>query len=1036
LKNNVLYSISRFALPLFIFIIITLFLTFNVLSLPTLVIGDNFHWSLNNINDIIGPKVTRESYMGDIGVLSTFKSGFLFPLTYILSSFNLPSTIVYPFLFYVLAMLSFYFFSKEFIENKALRILAGVLYLINPITPYYYASIINAFSIILLPLGLKFFVRSLREVKSQQKTLFIRNLAFASLFLGLTVSANEQLVLSVLLVSVFLLVTFVFTSYRSWGLTNRCLKVCLVNLSIFAMVFAAVCLPLFISLNNIQGAPLSTYFQSSSSNFLQTVQYTYKTADLGTLLRLGGDSGAGLGTNSWYDINSITNYFGYAILGFFMAAILLLAVSTRKRVEDRPFFIQGIILFIVSLALIFIMKNMDATSVSNTPLAWILRAWETPIKLRVLILISVLTTSLLLFKFMDSSNVKKKKALIGLTLTVLIIATVVYNSSWVINYAGETPLQQIADSSKWGTLYDQTYVAAASIVEQQSLDSRGIILPYTHKAELYSDPNTRIFQTMSAVNDETSQIISGNNVSWSKTLGLYSIKSLAVMNTYDPNDGLIFPRPAAYTINSTLEQIQNDKELTPFGQTKTYSLYDSPSTLPSIYTTVNSVSDDSGTLNNEVFLQPTAHDVNVAVQKIQNELTPTGQSQNYTVYNNPNALPLTYVTNNYNFYDDIGTLKYALNYVNFAELPVFLNQQYQIGHLTIPSSIGAGTYELHALALTDNSTKSLAVAINNGAATRTINLGKQNSGDLSDFSAQSTLSPGDQVMVLNPNLPQTTHINDQTLDYSNCSIGSLGSFSLDFTVNVLQRGNMSFLSPRVLIDNGNEVYYIILHDSGYVELAVLKDGVFYSAVMYQYVGYSLLNPSDSINVKVTRELDEVNVYINGNSFLTFPIAPTTANVSLTSEKSTSKFSNIDLTQSDTIRLFATRTDSTPVQFKAQNEGADSSSIKVSSSQTDFAVVSQYLYDDQRIIENNLRNTGFRANVLFQGWIINSAQTLSNQEISIGINGLQISYGLTALSIVFTYTMLTYIAKPDLLEKFSQNIKLKIKKGKVGQHAEE
>ncbi len=529
-------------IPLILFVGVALFLTFKVFSFPTLVIGDNFRWNINSVNDILGPKIVRQSYMGDIAVLSTFKSGFLYPLTYLIVTLNLSTAIVYPFLFYVLAMSAFYFFAKEFLKNKALIVIVSVLYIINPITPYYYASIINAFSLIFLPIGLMFFVRSLKELKRQEKTHFVRNLAITSLFLGLAVSANEQFVLSVVLISVFLLITFTIALFQKFRFSGLFLRKWLINLALFALVFGIVCLPLVISLSNIQSAPLSTYFQSSAtSNFLQTVQYTYKTVNLGTVLRLGGDSGSGLGTNSWYDNNNFSNYFGYTLFAFFITSVFLLVMFRKKLLNDRLFFSQNAVLFLVALVLIFIIKGLNPSSVSNGFLAFTLKTWESPIKLDVLLLVSILVALLLFLKVVESSAWRRKKIITGLVLTLLIATTIVYDSPWLVGYAGQTTLQQVADSAKWGTLYNQTYIDAANSISQQSATGRGIILPYTHKAELYSDPNTRVFQTLSAVNSQADQIVSGSNISWSKSLGLFSINSLAVMNGYDPNDGLIFP---------------------------------------------------------------------------------------------------------------------------------------------------------------------------------------------------------------------------------------------------------------------------------------------------------------------------------------------------------------------------------------------------------------------------------------------------------------------------------------------------------------
>ncbi len=960
---------TRFALALGVFVAVALFLTFNVISLPTLVIGDNFHWTANNIEDIIGVKVVRECYLGDIAVLSNFKSGFLYPLTYGLVAANLPSTIVYPFLFYVLSMVSFYFFSKEFIKNQALRILAATLYLINPITPYYYASIINAFSLVLLPIGLKFFVRALRELSSQKQPSVIKNLCFSGLFLALTVSANEQIILSLALVTVFLVLTFVMASYSKYRLTRNWLKVSLVNLPLFGLMFLVVLMPLIISLSNIQSAPLATYFQGpDASNFFQMIHYTYKNADLSTLLRLGGDSGTGLGNNAWYDAASFTNYFGYVLFGFFLLSIVCLAFSKTKLRGDRLFFLQSILLCVTVLALILLMKNLASASTANETLSLILKTWESPAKLRALLLISILTTLLVLFGMMDfSARERKRKVIVGLAVTLLIGSTMVYNSPWLINYAGKTTLQEVADSTQWGALYNQTYVDAASKLAQQTQGGRGIMLPFTHKAELYSAPNTRIFQLVSSVNDRSSQLFSGGNVTWSKCLGLFSVNSLVVMNGFDPNEGLIFPKSVTYGTDYTLEQIRNDSDLQ-------------------------------------------------LVEK----------ADNFSVFNNPNALPLLYASNNYVIYDDPGTLKYAFDFVNFTDLPVFLNQKIAVSELYVSAAISQGNYVLHALQLPDNNTDSITLNVANGDKTRSVELHKSGSGELTDFSAAYALSPGDTITVKTLQPPQTRQLNDEILNSTAYPLGAYGSFSFDFTVNMLQNGSFSFLCPRVLLDTGNEVYYIILHDNGYVELAVQRGDVFYSAFMYKYVGYSLLDPSNSINVSIKRLIDEVNVYVDDQLTLTFPVSPKLAEVTLVSEQSTSLFSKMTLTTSDPVRLFAVRQDYSKVNFEVEQDSAESSAIKVTSNAGDFAVVSQYLYNDLKNVQSDLPSSSFRANIFFKGWIFNPPDAVSDQKITIYTQGQELSYSVTLLSIGFTYFMLLYIIYPSSLSRPYNALKRRIK----------
>ena len=177
--------IGAIVIPAGIFLGITIFLTFNVLSLPSLVVGDNFYWSRSTVTDLLGPQIVHQSYLGDISILSTFKNGFLFPLAFILNSFHLPITLIYPFLFYFLSMISFYFLSAEFLKRKYMRIIVSTIYVINPVIPYYFASLLYSFVLVFLPLVLKFFIRTLRQIDQQPGPLSsITQFGISRCFLG------------------------------------------------------------------------------------------------------------------------------------------------------------------------------------------------------------------------------------------------------------------------------------------------------------------------------------------------------------------------------------------------------------------------------------------------------------------------------------------------------------------------------------------------------------------------------------------------------------------------------------------------------------------------------------------------------------------------------------------------------------------------------------------------------------------------------------------------------------------------------------
>ncbi|MBE3138348.1 MAG: hypothetical protein IMZ63_00875, partial [Actinobacteria bacterium] len=671
--------------------------------------------------------------MGDIAVLSAFKTGFLFPLTYFLVSISLPSTLVYPFLFYFLSLLSFYFLSKEFLKNESLRVLVSLLYLINPVTPYYFASLINAFSLVLLPLGIKFFVRTLKEIEQSTKPAIFKNFILTALFLGLCVSANEQFVFSVLLITLFILVTFAVFLHKKYKILVLSFKAFLFNMASFGLVFVFVNIPLFVSIANIQKAPWATYFQGhSTSRFLATVEYTYRNVDLNTLLRLGGDSGTGLGQSSWYDSFLLTNLFGYVLLILFILSILILAFKKDVFPKIRLFFYQIVILFIFTLILLLFMKNLpNSTNVFGTPIDLFLETWESPSKLRVILLVSLLTVTFVIFSKLEFfARKRKNKLIVGVAVTLVLLSTFIYNSPWLINYGGKTTLQEVTDVTKGGDLYNERYVNATRLLDDQGSNGRGIIIPYTHETELYASPNSRIFQIVSQINQQTSELVSEKNVQWSKTLGLFSIKTVAVMNYFNLGEGLIFPDAADIDVNSALTEIRNDSGF------KTIS-----------------------------------------------------QNNDFTLMDNQNALPLLYASSHYVFFDSIGSLKYAFNFVDFKDLPVFLQSGNSNG-ISIPSFVNEGNYKLYALSLAqEQSSSNLTLSINNLNDTREVMLNNTNDfQNLPVYSTMSTLFSGDMVKVSTPSINQTQSLEDVTLNSTSTNIGTFGSFTLDFNVNILENG--------------------------------------------------------------------------------------------------------------------------------------------------------------------------------------------------------------------------------------------------------
>jgi hypothetical protein len=953
-----------------VFIAATCFLTYNVISLPSLVIGDNFNWTPQNVQDILGPKIIRESYMGDIAVASTFKTGFLFPLTYVVTSLNLPSTLVYPALFYFLSMVTFYFLAKEFLSNRVFLVLSSILYVINPVTPYYFASIINAFSLVLLPLSLKFFVKAFKATPNTGGVT--KNFSYSFFFLALSVSANEQFILSAVLLAFFMTIIVLLGLYRKTVSFSKSIKTLFFAFSISGVVFLVVNLPLVLSTISLRAAPWSTYFQGpESSRFFTTIDFTYRNADLFTVLRLAGDSGTGLGQTSWYDSPLLTNIFGYVLFGLFLSSAVILYLKKDTFSDKRMLFYGTIGLSITTVFFLFLMKSLPSLpNLQSSPLDMFIKTWENPAKLRVILLLSFLVTSFIIFAKLEILS-KKNRWFGGLMLALILVCTFAYNSPWIINFAGETPMTEVAEKANWGSLYNQEYINITRAIQRQGLDSRGIILPYTHEAELYSSPNARVFQIVSRVNQEISGLFSDNMAHWSQTLGMLSIKTVAMKNNYNSGEILIFP--TSYDENQTLNSIKSDPN---------FNVID--------------------------------------------------QASDYTIFNNKNCLPTLYASNYYVLYDNTATFGYAFDKVDFSGMPVFLKSSTLDSGLTVPSYITSDKYRVYAVGLTENQgVDTQNISIINGLQSNEFPLQRiDNYQNLSVYSSTQKLNPNDSLRIVEPSFNQSQAFPDSTLNSTSVSLGDFGSFTLNFNVKVLQNGNYSFLGPRVVLDSGIAQYYIIIHDNGNLELAVMQNGVFKSNVITSFARYNLRDPQNMIEVKVQRVFDQVSVYVHGNKFLSFSTQPKFVNVNLASEKSVSAYSNTTIKRDSSFGLFAIREAPHKMSYTVHSNSAEHSELTINSQNGDYAVVSQYLYTNLKHI-SELQCTEVEANVLFKAWIINQTNPNSGSiNISINTENRNFTLACVGLAVTFSFVFLLSLILPinKAMKPIKNRLRIKPVKG--------
>ncbi len=207
---------------------------------------------------------------------------------------------------------------------------------------------------------------------------------------------------------------------------------------------------------------------------------------------------------------------------------------------------------------------------------------------------------------------------------------------------------------------------------------------------------------------------------------------------------------------------------------------------------------------------------------------------------------------------------------------------------------------------------------------------------------------------------------------------------------------LSFHSPRVTIDNGNSTkYFLIFQDTGFVELATLKNNIFTSGAIVNYGGYDLTNPLNSIQVGVLKILDQVEVQVDENQISSFPLETSNSSVSISSEESVSKFTDITLSTQNTTRLFAIRQSSNQQDFTLKYSSSEKSVLEIQNETSEYAVVVQYLNNPSRKIEPQVQAASFQANMFFNGWIINPENNTNSEKttLTIELENSQLTYGL-------------------------------------------
>jgi endoglucanase Acf2 len=191
-----------------------------------------------------------------------------------------------------------------------------------------------------------------------------------------------------------------------------------------------------------------------------------------------------------------------------------------------------------------------------------------------------------------------------------------------------------------------------------------------------------------------------------------------------------------------------------------------------------------------------------------------------------------------------------------------------------------------------------------------------------------------------------------------------------------------------------------------VELAILKGDVFTSGAILSFGDYDLTDEHTLVDVSITKVVDQVEVRVNGNLEFSFPTDANVSNVLISSENSISRFTKIAVDTRNSARLFATRQFLSQPDFSVKQSSPDRSILEIRNSDSDYAVVTQYLDVPSRKIETQVENEPLQANLFFNGWIVNTknAEQQTNTLV-IGIDNSQLALGFQIFSMTFTSSIL-------------------------------
>ncbi len=381
-------------------------------------------------------------------------------LVYLLVSIaGLPGTVVVPFLLRMLLMLSMYILLERLVNNSLLRIVGALAYGLNPVSSSYYMAVPIVFLPILIPLTLASFIDLYRS--PTRRNIVIAGI-MASLLLTLHVSSLPALAIMITPLIAYMIL---YSDDR-----HRMIKA----LAIVSIIIILIGLPTILHqfiLHFDRPDSLLNYISRGidPKTVKADIKYCYRTLDLSQMLTLAGDPCHRI-THKIYD--STFYIWIHGLMVFLTIGLSIAALSGGRR--EVILFTTAASTVVASVLVLLIFLRLYGVEYHNNLIVMALRS---PIKVRIvaepfLVASTVLLADILLHRY--SSGIMR--VLPAMLTSILILFTIpyAYNNFKMNTYFTEDKI--ISNLLETGDI---------------ELDSRGIILPYTHRNMLNAPPSYR-----------------------------------------------------------------------------------------------------------------------------------------------------------------------------------------------------------------------------------------------------------------------------------------------------------------------------------------------------------------------------------------------------------------------------------------------------------------------------------------------------------------------------------------------------------------